>query len=228
MQALLDSLIAAGLQDGADASRAASGSDSGEEVASSQVHVAASQEHASSEANQGESAVGEDDRRRRAKKLRKEKYSRRLCDRLRKGKIGRTAMRQLKAQALDHARHGRARTRDNVMMQQVDNWVPERLRRSGRGTGRWKTHAPESMCRAAFANLHSSFATKAVDGSCKSHALHCTWLAAGVVHSASQRATDDPKRPLASVSGTSSDVDDFHISNGCKGPVALVRSDSAC
>ena len=99
------------------------------------------------------------------------------------------------------------------MMQQVDNWVPERLRRSGRSTGRWKTHTPESMCRTAFANLYFSFATKAVDWSCKSHALHCTWLAAGVVHSASHRATDDLKRPLASVSGTSSDVDDFHINN---------------
>ena len=82
---------------------------------------------------------------------------------------------------------------------------------------------PEAMCKVAFANLHSSFQTRAVGGSCKSHALNCTWAVAHVIHSANLRDLDKlkrPKRPLAGVAAAGVEVDapdpvpdDFHINN---------------
>jgi len=112
-----------------------------------------------------------------------------------------------------------------------DNMAPEPLRRTnpGHGTGarpghgrgrngaRWKVHTPEAMCKAAFANLHSSFETKAVDGSVKSHAMKTTWLVANIITDACEQASGQLKRPLAEVeaSGRVTDdvVDDFHINN---------------
>ena len=64
-----------------------------------------------------------------------------------------------------------------------------------------------------FANLHASFSDRAVEGSCKSHAMRCTWMVARVVSDASQRSVEDLKRPLASSADAAPDVDDFHINN---------------
>ena len=195
-QALLQLLSASGLG-GADATLA-------ESVASSQGNASEDDQAAN------------DGRARAAVPLR---ARRRLCWHMRKLKNERTAMRQLQSQALHYRRHGAARTHDHVMMAGVGrNMVPQRMRRSSCDVGlrcgaKWKIHTPEAMCKAAFANLHSSFGTKAVEGSCKSHALRCTWMAARVVHDASQRAVESLKRPLASSADAAPDVDDFQINN---------------
>ena len=209
-QALLEQLSAVGL-DGADDTSVG-------DVASGQVDVASSQvgDVASSQVDVASSQVEEDGHAIDRGKLR---ARRRLCWHMRRLKNERVAVRQLRAQALHNLRQGGARTHDHVMMSEVrPNLVPQRMRRSssnmGRGRGaKWKMHTPEAMCKAAFANLHSSFQTKAVDGSCGSHAMKCTWMAAHVVHDASQRATESLKRPLASSADAASDVDDFHINN---------------
>ena len=187
-QELLQQLSAVGLG-GADDTSADS-------VASSQVNASASSQVNASEDDQ---AANES----RARAAVQRRVRRRLCWHMRKLKKERTAMRQLQAQALHHRRHGANRTHDHVMMAGVGHTlVPQRVRRSSRDLGRgpgakWKMHTPEAMCKAAFANLHSSFDTKAIEGSCKSHALKCTWMAARIVYDASQRAVGSLKRPLA-------------------------------
>ena len=96
--------------------------------------------------------------------------------------------------------------------------VPAPLRRRARGTGRgrgakWKVHTPEAMCKAAFANLHSSYATKAADGSCASHAMKCTWSVANIITDTCEQATGKLKRPLARDAASGLVMDDFHINN---------------
>ena len=195
-QELLQQLSAVGLG-GADDTSADS-------VASSQVNASASSQVNASEDDQAANGS-------RARAAVQRRVRRRLCWHMRKLKKERTAMRQLQAQALHHRRHGANRTHDHVMMAGVGHTlVPQRVKRwlGGRG-GKWKMHTPEAMCKAAFANLHSSFDTKAIEGSCKSHALKCTWMAARIVYDASQRAVGSLKRPLASSADAAPDVDDF-------------------
>ena len=137
---------------------------------------------------------------------------------------GRTALKQLRAQALSMNRRGAARTEDHLMVVRK-SLQPLRLRRILRDRGgggkcaKWKVHTPEAMCKAAFVNLDGSFKTKAVDGSSKSHAMKCTWTVAKIIHSAGERAAVGFKRPLAQLeaSGQVGDdvvvVDDFQINN---------------
>ena len=58
------------------------------------------------------------------------------------------------------------------MTASVSQLLPAPLLRRARGAGRGqsvqrKAFAPESMCKAAFANLHFCFETHMFDGSCK-------------------------------------------------------------
>ena len=145
-----------------------------------------------------------------------------LCKHMRRSKSDRVAMRQLRAQALHNRRLGGARTHDHVMMAGVRrNMVPDRLRRKARNAGRprgaqWKTHTPEAICKAIFNNLHASFKSSAVDGSCKSHVLKCSWAVARIIHNAVRQTNENLRRPLAEgvVSGSEAPaIDDFHINN---------------
>ena len=153
---------------------------------------------------------------------RRRRVCRFLCVHMRRSKADRVAMRQLRAQALHNRRLGGARTHDHVMMAGVRrNMVPDRLRRGSRKTGRgrgakWKTHTPEAICKAVFNNLHASFKSNAVDGSCKSHVLKCSWAVARIIHNAVRQTNENLKRPLAEgvVSGSEAPaIDDFHINN---------------
>ena len=145
-----------------------------------------------------------------------------LCKHMRRSKSDRVAMRQLRAQALHNRRLGGARTHDHVMMAGVRrNMVPDRLRRKARNAGRprgaqWKTHTPEAICKAIFNNLHASFKSNAVDGSCKSHVLECSWAVARIIHNAVRQTNENLKRPLVEgvVSGSEAPaIDDCHINN---------------
>ena len=116
------------------------------------------------------------------------------------GSTAQTALRQMRAQALDQQRHGRAKTRDHLMMQGDGgkSLLPARLSRKnapGQKGARWKTHTPEAMIKTAF-NLHASCQGKAPDGGSKSYAQNVTWVVASVVARASQKLQRGLKRPF--------------------------------
>ena len=139
-------------------------------------------------------------------------------------RFAQTALKQVRAQALDQQRRGRAKTQDHLMMQQQgdgNKLYPARISRKnapGQRGAQWKSHTPEAMIRTAF-DLYASCKAKAADGGSKSHAQNCTWVVASVVTSASQKIQRGLKRPLAeSVSasgpgGGGAVLDDFHINN---------------